>query len=127
MRSKADETFVIVDTIFRSDLLFFFNNLNVFPMNSNSFIQVRVQQNYFFEFKFKFGKMIEFFQVRVRSPGNNASKSNLTPGRQKLIACERSFQARNQTGARPLAPLAKMCTGNPYAHSSQHTIVGLFQ
>ena len=41
-------------------------------MNSNSFmrVQVRVQKKYFFEFKFKFGKMIEFFrvQVRVRSP-----------------------------------------------------------
>ena len=35
-------------------------------------MQVRVQKKYFFEFKFKFGKMIEFFrvrvQVRVRSP-----------------------------------------------------------
>ena len=31
-------------------------------MNSNSFIrvQVRVQKKYFFEFTFKFGKMIEF-------------------------------------------------------------------
>ena len=33
-------------------------------------VQVRVQKKYFFEFKFEFGKMIEFFrvQVRVRSP-----------------------------------------------------------
>ena len=42
-------------------------------MNANSFMQVRVQKKYFFEFKFKFefGKMIEFIrvQVRVRSPG----------------------------------------------------------
>ena len=61
-------------TIFRSDLLFLFNNLNIFLMNSNSFIrfQVRVQKKHFFGFEFKFGKMIEFFrvrvQVRVRSP-----------------------------------------------------------
>ena len=27
-------------------------------------VQVRVQKKYFFEFKFEFGKMIEFFQVR---------------------------------------------------------------
>jgi len=53
-------------TIFRSDLLFLFNNLNIFLMNSNNFIRVRVQKKYFFEFKFEFGKMIEFF--RVRSP-----------------------------------------------------------
>ena len=31
-------------------------NLNIFLMNSNSFMQVRVQKNYFFEF----GKMFEF-------------------------------------------------------------------
>ena len=43
-------------------------------MNSNSLVRVlvRVQKKYFFEFKFEFGKMIEFFQarvqVRVRSP-----------------------------------------------------------
>ena len=42
---------------FRSDLLFLFNNLNIFLMNSNSFIRVPVQKKYFFEF----GKMIEFF------------------------------------------------------------------
>ena len=45
-------------------------------MNSNSFIrvQVRVQKKHFFEFKFKFefGKMIEFFRVRVRSPATNS-------------------------------------------------------
>ena len=29
-------------------------------MNSNSFMRVRVQKKYFFEFKFEFGKMIEF-------------------------------------------------------------------
>ena len=55
--------------IFRSDFLFLFNNLNIFRMNSNSFIraQVRVQKKYFFEF----GKMTEFFrvQVGVRNPG----------------------------------------------------------
>ena len=66
-------------TIFRSDLLFLFNNLNIVLMNSKRFIrvQVRVQKKYFFEFKFEFGKMIEFskiiefflVQVRVRSPG----------------------------------------------------------
>ena len=62
-------------TIFRSDLLFLFNNLNIFLMNSNlnGFIrvQVRVQKKYFFEFKF--GKMIQFsrVQVRVRSPVSN--------------------------------------------------------
>ena len=43
--------------------------------NSNSFmrVQVRVQKKYFFEFKFKFefGKIIEFFRVRVRRPGLN--------------------------------------------------------
>ena len=59
--------------MFRSDLLFLSNNLNIFLMNSISFmrIQVRVQKICFFEFKFEFGKMIEFFrvQVRVRSPG----------------------------------------------------------
>ena len=46
-------------TIFRSDLLFLFNHLNIFLMNSNSFI--RVQKKYFFKFKFEFCKMIEFF------------------------------------------------------------------
>ena len=36
-------------TIFRSDLLIFFKNLNIFLMNSNSFIrvEVRVQKKYF--------------------------------------------------------------------------------
>ena len=36
-------------TIFRSDFLFLFNNLYIFPMNSNSFIrvQVRFQKNIF--------------------------------------------------------------------------------
>ena len=55
-------------TIFRSDLLILFNNLNVFAMNSSSFI--RVQKKYFFEF----GKMIEFF--RVRSPGCKLRKTH---------------------------------------------------
>ena len=59
-------------TTFRSDLLFLFNNLNIFLINSNSFmrVQVRVQKKYFFEFKFKFefGKMIEFFRVRSPAP-----------------------------------------------------------
>ena len=36
--------------------IFLFNNLNIFPMNSNSNsfirVQVRVQKKYFFEFKF---------------------------------------------------------------------------
>ena len=34
-------------------------------MNSNSFmrVQVRVQKQYFFEFNFEFGKMIEFVRV----------------------------------------------------------------
>ena len=45
-------------TIRRSDLLFLFNNFNIFLLNSNSFMRVRVQEKYFFEFKF--GKMIEF-------------------------------------------------------------------
>ena len=37
-------------------------------LNSNNFIgvQVRVQKNYFFEFKFEFGKITEFFRVRVQ-------------------------------------------------------------
>ena len=50
-------------TISCSDLLFLFNNLNIFLMNSNTFIRVQVpiQEKYFFKFKFKFGKMIEFF------------------------------------------------------------------
>ena len=39
--------------------------------NSNNFIRVQVQKKYFFEFKFEFGKMIEFFRVRVRSPVYN--------------------------------------------------------
>ena len=54
--------------IFRSDLLFLFNNLNIFLMNSNSFIrvQVRVQKKYFF--KFEFSKMIKFFRVQACSP-----------------------------------------------------------
>ena len=54
-------------TIFRTDLLFLFNNFNIFLMNSNS----NSSEKYFFEFKFEFSKMIEFFrvQVRVRSPG----------------------------------------------------------
>ena len=30
-------------TIFRSDLLFLFNNLNIFLMNSNSFVRVQVR------------------------------------------------------------------------------------
>ena len=36
--------------------------------NSNSFIRVQapVQKNYFFGFKFEYGKMIEFFRVRVQ-------------------------------------------------------------
>ena len=52
--------------IFRSDLLFLFNNLNIFLMNSNSFnqVQVRVRKKYFFEFMLEFGKMIKFIQVR---------------------------------------------------------------
>ena len=32
-------------TIFRSDLLFLFNNLNIFLKNSNSFIRVQVRKN----------------------------------------------------------------------------------
>ena len=42
-------------------------------MNSNSFMRVRDQKEYFFEFKFEFGEIIEFFgvQVRVRSPDLN--------------------------------------------------------
>ena len=61
-------------TIFRSDLLFLFSNLNIFLVTSNSFIrvQVRVQKKYFFEFKFEFGKMIEFF--RVRSPSSTVTQ-----------------------------------------------------
>ena len=35
-------------TIFCSDLLFLLNNLNIFPMNSNCFIQVGVKKKYFF-------------------------------------------------------------------------------
>ena len=38
-------------TIFRSDLLFLFNNLNIFLLYSNSFM--RVQKIHFFEFKFE--------------------------------------------------------------------------
>ena len=37
-------------------------------MNLNSFMRVPVQKKYFFEFKFEYGKMIEFFRVRVSSP-----------------------------------------------------------
>ena len=37
-------------------------------------VQVRVQKKYFFEFKFKFGKMIEFFRVQVRSPAFSPEK-----------------------------------------------------
>ena len=37
-------------------------------MNSNSFMRVRVQKKYFFEFKFEFGKMIEFFRVCSSGP-----------------------------------------------------------
>ena len=46
-------------------------------MNSNNFIRVqvrvRVQKNCFFEFKFEFGKITDFFrvQVQVRSPAKN--------------------------------------------------------
>ena len=36
--------------IFRNDFLILFNNLNIFLVNSKSFIQVRVQKKYFFEF-----------------------------------------------------------------------------
>ena len=57
---------IVQQTIFRSDLLFLFNNLSIFLMNSNSFI--RVQKKYFFEFNFKFDKMTDFFRVRVRFP-----------------------------------------------------------
>ena len=71
-------------TVFRSDLLFLFNNLNIFPMNSNGFmrVQVRVQKRYFIEFKFKFdfGKMIEFFRVRVHSPATNNQFRSLYTG-----------------------------------------------
>ena len=47
-------------TIFRSDLLFLFNNLNIFLMNSNSncFIQVRVRKKYFFVVKFEFASLV---------------------------------------------------------------------
>ena len=50
---------------FRRDLLILFNNLNIFLMNSNSFIrlQVRVQKKNFCRFKFEYGKMIKFFRV----------------------------------------------------------------
>ena len=64
-------------TIYRRDLFFLFNDLNIFPMNANSLIRVLVQKKYFFEFKFKFefGKMIEFFRVQVRNPGRNTQSS----------------------------------------------------
>ena len=51
-------------TIFRSDLLILFNNLNIFLVNWNSFIRVRVQKEYFFKFKFEFGKMISSFEFK---------------------------------------------------------------
>ena len=35
-------------------------------MNSKSFIRVWVQKKIIFEFKFEFGKTIEFFRVQVR-------------------------------------------------------------
>ena len=49
-------------------------------MNSNSFmrVQVRVQKKYFFDFKFEFGKMIEFF--RVRSLGDTSALLKAKPG-----------------------------------------------
>ena len=59
-------------TVFCSDLLFLFNNLNILLMNSNNFI--RVQKKYFF--KFEFSKMIEFF--RVRSPALELPATYLT-------------------------------------------------
>ena len=34
-------------TTFRRDLLFLFNNSNIFLLNSNSFMRVRVQKNIF--------------------------------------------------------------------------------
>ena len=45
-------------------------------MNSNSFIrvQVRVQKKYFFEFELEFGKMIDFFRVRVRRSPDSQSQ-----------------------------------------------------
>ena len=51
-------------------------------MNSNSFMRVRVQKKHFFEFKFEFGKMIEFFrvQVRVRSPDLNITSIETATG-----------------------------------------------
>ena len=42
-------------TIFRSDLLFLFNNLNIFLMNSNSNSFIRIV---LFEFKFEFRKNV---------------------------------------------------------------------
>ena len=62
--------------IFRSDRLFLFNNINIFQLNSNSFmrVQVRVRKKYFFEFKLEFGEndLVQRVgvqvQVRVRSP-----------------------------------------------------------
>ena len=57
-------------TIFRSDPLLLFNNLNIVLINSNLNSYIRVQKKYFFECKFKleFGKMLEFLRVQVCSP-----------------------------------------------------------
>ena len=44
--------------------------------NSNSFIQVQVQKNYFFEFEFH--KKTEFFRVRVQAGVSNPATPTLT-------------------------------------------------
>ena len=50
-------------------------------MNSNSFIRVQKKRKFFFEFKFKFGKMIEFkcefAALVVSAPVSGAGDSGL--------------------------------------------------
>ena len=81
-------------TIFRSDLLFLFNNLNIVLINSNSFVQV--QKKYFFEFKFVFDKMIEFkfeFAALVKSPitCNRRGLNSFFRGGAENLMCKRLF------------------------------------
>ena len=43
--------------------------------NSNSFMRVQVQKKYFFEFKFEFGKMIEFEFAALIGRSSNLGSS----------------------------------------------------
>ena len=68
-------------------------------------VQVRVQKKYFFYFKFKLGKMIEFFRVQVRSPAK-AKRSGLTDQRFEMLVIFLKEHATNQWSCNFLPPVA---------------------